>query len=143
MRWEQDNVFIGKAPGIVIIGLLKSKNHNGTLNCYPYAFEKFGVTYVRPTPDGEEYSYRALELTGNTKAEDLVGYDSSQLQGCTNITKHLCYSQRIGEKARIVPSSCSIMSQGMPMILKSETPDKQAMYGMRLASGQRLVIILP
>ena len=41
----------------------------------PYAFEKFGVTRVRQTIDREEYPWRALELTGNTKAEDLVGYD--------------------------------------------------------------------
>ena len=33
------------------------------------------VTHVRQTIDGEEYLYRSLELTGNTKAENLVGYE--------------------------------------------------------------------
>ena len=72
-RWEQDNVSVGKAPGKVITGLLNSKNYNGTLNCYLYAFEKFGLTRVRQTIDGEEYPFGALELTGNSKAEDFVG----------------------------------------------------------------------
>ena len=74
-RWEQDNLFVRRVPGKVVIGLLNSNNYNGTLNCYSYAYEKFGVTSVRQTIDGEEYPYRALELTGNSGAEDLVGYD--------------------------------------------------------------------
>ena len=74
-RWEQDNVFVGRVPGKVVIRMFNSNNYNGTLNCYCYANERFGVTRVRQTIDGEEYPYRALELTGNSKAEDLVGYD--------------------------------------------------------------------
>ena len=52
-----------------------STNYHGGLQHYPFAYEKFGVTRVRQTIDGEEYPYRSSELTGNTKAEDLVGYD--------------------------------------------------------------------
>ncbi|CAH3017178.1 unnamed protein product [Porites evermanni] len=74
-RWKQDNLFVRRVPGKVMIGLLNSNNYNGTLNCYSYAYEKFGVTCVRQTIDGEEYLYRASELTGNSGAEDLVGYD--------------------------------------------------------------------
>ena len=69
------NVFLNKVPVKVIIGLMNSTNYNGSLKYYPYAYEKFGVTRVRKRIDGEEYPYRALELTGNSKAEDLVGYD--------------------------------------------------------------------
>ena len=61
-RWEQDNVFLNKIPIKVIIGLIHSTNYNGSLQHYPYAYEKFGVTRVRQTIDGEEYPYRALEL---------------------------------------------------------------------------------
>ena len=74
-RWEQDNVFVNKVPGKVIIELMNSTNYNGNLQHYPFAYQKFGVTCVRQTIDGEEYLHRSLELTGNTKAEDLVGYD--------------------------------------------------------------------
>ena len=74
-RWSQDNVFLNKVPIKVIIRLMNSTNYNGSLKHYPFAYEKFGVTRVRQRIDGEEYPYRALELTGNSKAEDLVGYD--------------------------------------------------------------------
>ncbi|XP_073231762.1 uncharacterized protein F54H12.2-like [Porites lutea] len=74
-QWQQDNVFVNKVPGKVIIGLMNSTNYHGSLQHYPFAYQKFGVTRVRETIDGEEYPYRSLELTGNTKAEDLVGYD--------------------------------------------------------------------
>jgi len=74
-RWSQDNVFLNKVPIKVIIGLMHSTNYNGSLQHYPYAYEKFGVTRVRQSIDGKEYPYRALELTGNSSAEDLVGYD--------------------------------------------------------------------
>lgn len=63
-----------KGPIKVIISLMHSANYNGSLQHYPFAYEKFGVTRVRQTIDGGEYPYRALELTGNSAAEDLIGY---------------------------------------------------------------------
>ena len=66
---------MNKVPIKVIIGLMHSTNYNGSLQHYPYAYEKFGVARVRQSIDGEEDPYRALELTGNSSAEDLVGYD--------------------------------------------------------------------
>ena len=74
-RWSQDSVFLNKVPNKVIIGLMNSLNYNGGLKYYPFPYEKFGVTRVQQRIDGEVYPYRALELTGNSKAEDLVGYD--------------------------------------------------------------------
>ena len=73
--WQQDNVFVGRVPDRVILGLLDSRAYNGSLTRYPFAFQKFQVTRVRQTKDGEEYPYKALELTGNSNAEDLLGYD--------------------------------------------------------------------
>ncbi|CAH3182408.1 unnamed protein product, partial [Porites lobata] len=58
-RWEQDNVFVNKIPGKVIIGLMNSTNYHGSLQHYPFAYQKFGVTRVRQTIDGEEYPYRS------------------------------------------------------------------------------------
>ena len=74
-RWSQDNVFLNKVPIKVIIGLMHSTNCNGNLQNYPFAYEKFGMTRVEQRVDGEVYPYRTMELSGNTKARDLVGYD--------------------------------------------------------------------
>ncbi|CAH3014591.1 unnamed protein product, partial [Porites evermanni] len=68
-RWSQANVFLNKVHHKVIIGLMNSTNYNGSLKYYPYAHETFGWI------DGEEYPYRSLELTGDSSAEDLLGYD--------------------------------------------------------------------
>ena len=74
-QWEQDNVFVGRFPDRVMVGLLHSDAFNGNLQRYPFAFEKFGVTQIRQTLNGEEYPYRTLQLTGDQAYEDLLGYD--------------------------------------------------------------------
>ena len=74
-QWEQDNVFVGWFPDRVMVGLLHSDAFNGDLERYPYAFQKFGVTQVRQSINGEEYPYRTLELTGDKAYEDLLGCD--------------------------------------------------------------------
>ncbi|CAH3146211.1 unnamed protein product [Porites lobata] len=74
-QWEQDNVFVGRFPDRVIFGLLHSNTFKGDLQRYPFAFEKFGVTQIRQTLNGEEYPYRTLQLTGGEAYEDLLGYD--------------------------------------------------------------------
>ncbi|CAH3151162.1 unnamed protein product, partial [Porites evermanni] len=72
-QWEQDNVFVGRFPDRVMVGLLHSDAFNGNLQRYPFAFEKFGVTQIRQTLNGEEYPYRTLQLTGTEAYEDLLG----------------------------------------------------------------------
>ena len=74
-HWEQDNVFVGRFPDRAVVGLLHSNAFNGDLERYPYAFQKFGVTQVRQSLNGEEYPYRTLQLTGTKAYEDLLGYD--------------------------------------------------------------------
>ena len=74
-QWEQDNVLIGQFLDRVMVGLLHSDAFNGDMRKYPYALQKFGVTQVRQTLNGEEYPYRTLELTGEEAYEDLLGYD--------------------------------------------------------------------
>ena len=143
-RWEQDNVFVNRVPSKVIIGFIHSTSYNGSLQHYPFAYQKFGVTRVRQTIDGEEYPYRSLELTDKTKAEELVGYERFlTASGAYKHHKIPMMRQGIGDKAKIVPCSCSTMSQVMPKTLSTEIPDSQAMSGMKLTSGQRSVTTLP
>ena len=37
-QWEQDNVFVGRFPDRVMVGLLPSDAFNGDMGRYPYAF---------------------------------------------------------------------------------------------------------
>ena len=74
-QWEQDNVFVGRFSDGGMLGLLHSNAFNGDMGRNPSAFQKFGVTKVRQSLNGEEYPYRTLELTRDQAYEDLLGYD--------------------------------------------------------------------
>ena len=87
-QWEQDNVFVGRFPDRAMVGLLHSNAFNGDLERNPYASQKFGVTQVRQSLNGEEYAYRTLQLTGTEAYEDLLGYDRFlQAMGAYNENK--------------------------------------------------------
>ena len=87
-QWEQDNVFVGRFPDRAMVGLLHSNAFNGDLERNPYAFQKFGVTQVRQSSNGEEYPYRTLQMTGTEAYEDLLGYDRFlQAMGAYNENK--------------------------------------------------------
>ena len=64
-QWEQDNVSVGRFPDRAMVGLLHLNAFNEDMGRNPYAFQKFGVTQVRQSLNGEEYPYRTLELTGD------------------------------------------------------------------------------
>ena len=87
-QWEEDHVFVGRFPDRAIVGLLHSNAFNGDLERNPYAFQKFRVTQVRQSLNGEEYPYRTLQLTGTEAYEDLLGYDRFvQAMGAYNENK--------------------------------------------------------
>ena len=87
-QWEQDNVFVGRFPDRAMVCLLHSNAFNGDMGRNPYAFQKFGVTQVRQSLNGEEYPYRTLQLTGTEAYEDLLGYDRFlQAMGAYNENK--------------------------------------------------------
>ena len=87
-QWEQDNVFVGRFPDRAMVKLQHSNAFNGDLERNPYAFQKFGVTQVRQSLNGEEYPYRTLQLPGTEAYEDLLGYDRFlQAMGAYNENK--------------------------------------------------------
>ena len=73
-KFIEDNVFLGRVPDRLIVGLLDTKAFNGTLNYYPFAFQKFGVTSIKQIVRGEEYPYETLELNQNDQLKDWHGY---------------------------------------------------------------------
>ena len=68
-------LFVGRFPNRAMVGLLHSNAFNGDMGRNSYAFQKFGVTQVRQSLNGEEYPYSTLELTGDQAYEDLLRYD--------------------------------------------------------------------
>ena len=54
-KWMEDNLFLGKVPQRMIVGILDSTAFNGDKEKYPFAFQKKAVTAVRQFIEGKEY----------------------------------------------------------------------------------------
>ena len=71
---ECNNLFQGRIPNRVIVGLVHSDAFNGNVAPDPFCFQKFGVSNIRQLVRGEEYPYETLELVNNNSTQDLRGY---------------------------------------------------------------------
>ena len=58
----------------MIVRMLHTNSYNGNFIYHPDAFLKFQLSSMRQIINGEEYPYRALELTHNSAAKDMAGY---------------------------------------------------------------------
>ena len=56
--FDQDQLFTNRVPVRVLVGLLHNSAFNGAYRRSPFAFEKFGLTLIRMTINGEEYPYK-------------------------------------------------------------------------------------
>ena len=73
--FDQHQLFTNRVPVRVLVGLLHNSAFNGAYRRSPFAFEKFGLTLIRMTINGEEYPYKnALELVHNDGSKDNFGY---------------------------------------------------------------------
>ena len=71
LRFEEEDIFNGKVPQRVIVGIVDSKSFNGTKNYYPFSFLKAKIKTIRQLVQGEEYPYETLTLT----QDDRYDYD--------------------------------------------------------------------
>ena len=85
--FKKTDLFQGRVPDRLMVGLLDSRAYNGNLDHYPFAFQKFGVTRIRQIIRGEEYPYETLELNQNDNKKDLWGYHRF-LQASGALGKH-------------------------------------------------------
>ena len=72
--WTEDQLFTGRFPDRLVVGMLDSKAFNGDLEYYPYAFQDFGAISIRQLVNGEEYPYPTLEVNGTNTRKDWLGY---------------------------------------------------------------------
>ena len=73
-RYECNNLFQGRIPNRLIVGMVLSEAFNGTVHHDPFCFQKFGLTSIRQLVKGEEYPYETLKLNQNNGDRDLAGY---------------------------------------------------------------------
>ena len=71
--FDQDQLFTNRVHVRVLVGLLHNSAFNVAYTRSPFAFEKFGLTLIRMTINGEEYPYKnALELVHNDGYRSLL-----------------------------------------------------------------------
>ena len=73
-EFNEDNLFQGRIPLRIVVGLLEPEALNGDLAHHPFAFQNFGVESVKQLIRCEEYPYRTLELNHNNNEKDMAGY---------------------------------------------------------------------
>ena len=77
-RWEQDNLFLGRVPEDVVLVFMHSEVYNGHLERHTFAYERHDIQRISQSIDGEEYPYKALNLsvvTDNEYSTDYQGYE--------------------------------------------------------------------
>ena len=77
-RWEQDNLFLGRIPDEVVLVFMNSEVYNGNSERYTFAYERNGIKRISQSVNGEEYPYKALELSttaNNTNSADYMAYE--------------------------------------------------------------------
>ena len=133
--WTQDNLFLGKVPQRMIVGILDSTAFNGDKEKYPFAFQSKGVTSVRQFIEGEEYPYVTLELTGNTALKDRQGYYRF-LEAAGAVPKHreFMVNRTSGATTRIAPCTCGTTCPAGTRMAPNSIPSKPATCVWRSSS---------
>ena len=62
MDFNESNMFQGRVPQRMVVGLLESDAFNGNRINPPFAFQKYGMLYIKQVIRGEEYPHQTLEL---------------------------------------------------------------------------------
>ena len=72
-RFEEDDLFQGRIPQRMVVGILRNEAFTGDADHYPHAFSCEKISSVKQIVGGEEYPYESL-LLGSNDENDYVGY---------------------------------------------------------------------
>ena len=76
-RWEQDNLFLGRVPEDVVLVFMHSDAYNGDAEKHTFCYERHDIKRIAQSIDGEEYPYKALDLSVVTDNEYSTDYKST------------------------------------------------------------------
>ena len=83
------DVFSGRVPDRVVVGLVYQDAFSGNYAHNPFNFPKFEVTSIKQIVEGEEYPYQALELNENNGQLDMAGYHRLLSANCSAVPPRL------------------------------------------------------
>ena len=66
-RCEASNLFQGRIPDRLIVGMVRTEAFNGNVAFDPFCFQKCGLTTIKQIVRGEEYPYETPPTTTVTE----------------------------------------------------------------------------
>ena len=73
-NFEATDVFNGRVPDRVVVGLVYQDAFSGNYAYNPFNFPKFDVSSIKQIVEGEEYPYQPLQLIADNGQYDMSGY---------------------------------------------------------------------
>ena len=73
-NFEATDVFNGRVPDRVVVGLVYQDAFSGSYAYNPFNFPKFNVSSIKQIVEGEEYPYQPLKLNAANDQLDMSGY---------------------------------------------------------------------
>ena len=73
-NFEATDVFNGRVPDRVVVGLVYQDAFSGSYAYNPFNFPKFNVSSIKQIVEGEEYPYQPLQLNAANGQLDMSGY---------------------------------------------------------------------
>ena len=80
--FEATDVFNGRVPDRVVVGLVLQRSFSGDYGYNPFNFTKHKISSTKQTVEGEEYLYQALELNPANGTLDMAGYHRLAMANC-------------------------------------------------------------
>ena len=77
-----NDVFNGRIPDRVVLGMVHQDAYNGEITRNPFCFEKFGLSSIKQVIEGEEYPYQTLMLNSMNGQLDMDGYHRLIMASC-------------------------------------------------------------
>ena len=146
-QYECNNLFQGRVPNRLIVGMVLSTAFTGTVTNDPFCFQKFGLSSIRQIVRGEEYPYETLELVHNNDTKDLRGYFRFlQATGCLSQHRgNMVKSDEWGQGKNCTLFAFDNVANGCldsNRLNPRQVGDLQIVLNFGAAPGQNLTIIL-
>ncbi|XP_027047185.1 uncharacterized protein LOC113674887 [Pocillopora damicornis] len=109
-NFEATDVFNGRVPDRVVVGLVYQDAFSGNYAYNPFNFPKFDVSSIKQIVEGEEYPYQPLQLIADNGQYDMSGYHRLISAKCSAYRGKCMSNQNIGETINIPHYTCGIMS---------------------------------
>ena len=146
-RYECNNLFQGRIPNRVIMGLVLSEAFNGNVARDPFCFQKFGLSNIRQLVRGEEYPYETFDMTHDNVAKVWEAIsDSSRPQEVLADTKIYGQKSWLGLQKKecnlLVFNNTANICLNNPVLSNTQSGELRLVFNFNANPGASITVIL-